>query len=316
MSQCKIYTRTGDKGTTNLGTTRISKVNIEILILGKMDLLQSHLGMVDALITEHENAKENMSSLSEWSNAKKDIKKIQFFLYTLSATIHRKHSNIADADDGSGSRKKRTDDFRVSANNWIVSFFIDNAISLLHFLFQEKCKNEVRKIPVDSDGAIIQDINSDSAGDVSDDDSNSDSDSVSDDSDIDSDSASDDSDIDSVNVDISEGEDKKTNEGIKKEECVTTEWLEASMDGMSQSLPPLRNFIRPSKNPITATIHIARSVCRELEVLLFSAIDSEKTVLVGSDAKTINRLSDWLFVFARHCHRLSLPDEMEEVFIY
>lgn len=49
----KIYTKTGDKGTTALfGGTRVSKANMRVEAYGTVDELNSHIGLVISLITE------------------------------------------------------------------------------------------------------------------------------------------------------------------------------------------------------------------------------------------------------------------------
>lgn len=57
---------------------------------------------------------------------------------------------------------------------------------------------------------------------------------------------------------------------------------------MSNVLPPLEEFIRPSGN-----IHLARAVCRRCERKAW-ALDSSKQY-----NKYLNRLSDYLFLLAR-----------------
>lgn len=49
----KIYTKTGDKGTTGLiGGTRVSKSNERILVCGDLDELNAHVGMIADLTTQ------------------------------------------------------------------------------------------------------------------------------------------------------------------------------------------------------------------------------------------------------------------------
>jgi len=67
--------------------------------------------------------------------------------------------------------------------------------------------------------------------------------------------------------------------------------LEALIDGMADDMPPLKNFILPGGTTQSATIHIARTVCRRCER---SLVAIEYPVLY------INRLSDFLFTLARY----------------
>jgi len=73
--------------------------------------------------------------------------------------------------------------------------------------------------------------------------------------------------------------------------------LEAWMDEMSATLPPLKEFILPGGGPVGAALHQARTVCRRAErrtVTLWRHDESTHDVL-----RYLNRLSDHLFVLAR-----------------
>lgn len=75
------------------------------------------------------------------------------------------------------------------------------------------------------------------------------------------------------------------------------EELERWMDAMDETLPPLRNFILPSGGVASASLHVARAVCRRAErsaVPLVAADECDANV-----ATFLNRLSDYLFVAAR-----------------
>jgi cob(I)alamin adenosyltransferase len=79
-------------------------------------------------------------------------------------------------------------------------------------------------------------------------------------------------------------------------------WLEESIDGMSASLPDLRNFILPGGSTLAAHLHLARAVCRRAEraMLHLDAIEGLRAEIKAF----INRLSDWLFIAARTANRL------------
>jgi cob(I)alamin adenosyltransferase len=73
--------------------------------------------------------------------------------------------------------------------------------------------------------------------------------------------------------------------------------LENEIDGMEETLPPLKNFILPGGDTLVSYCHVARCVCRRAERLVV-ALNMEEQVppLV---LQYLNRLSDFLFVLAR-----------------
>ena len=74
--------------------------------------------------------------------------------------------------------------------------------------------------------------------------------------------------------------------------------LEKLMDRLSEELSPLENFILPGGTPGAAQLHVARTVCRRAERLLVALARQEA---VGTwTVRYLNRLSDALFVMARH----------------
>lgn len=75
--------------------------------------------------------------------------------------------------------------------------------------------------------------------------------------------------------------------------------LENQIDRWTAVVPELKSFLLPGGSPLTSAIHIARTVCRRAERSVVSYAQEEHvrpTILVY-----LNRLSDWLFAFARHC---------------
>ena len=73
--------------------------------------------------------------------------------------------------------------------------------------------------------------------------------------------------------------------------------LENEIDAWTEQLPPLNNFLLPGGAELGARLHIARTVCRRAERVA-SALASESSLLDGT-LIYLNRLSDWLFMFAR-----------------
>lgn len=75
-------------------------------------------------------------------------------------------------------------------------------------------------------------------------------------------------------------------------------WLEASIDRMSEELPPLKNFILPGGTLAAAQLQVARAVCRRAERLI-AALDESEAISQHA-LPYVNRLSDWLFTLARY----------------
>jgi cob(I)alamin adenosyltransferase len=76
--------------------------------------------------------------------------------------------------------------------------------------------------------------------------------------------------------------------------------LETEIDAMNEAMKPLTSFILPGGTSLAGSLHIARAVCRRAER---SAVSAARDVPVNPVAlKYINRLSDWLFVAARHAN--------------
>ncbi|MFX1369745.1 MAG: cob(I)yrinic acid a,c-diamide adenosyltransferase [Promethearchaeota archaeon] len=75
-------------------------------------------------------------------------------------------------------------------------------------------------------------------------------------------------------------------------------WLENIADELSEELPQISNFVIPGGTKAAVFLHQARTVSRRAErrVIAFSRIEN-----VNSEAiRFLNRLSDLLFVMARH----------------
>lgn len=78
------------------------------------------------------------------------------------------------------------------------------------------------------------------------------------------------------------------------------ERLESEIDALNARLQPLESFILPAGSPAAAHLHHARTVVRRAERLM---VRLARTEPVNPDAiKYVNRLSDHLFVLARHAN--------------
>jgi len=75
-------------------------------------------------------------------------------------------------------------------------------------------------------------------------------------------------------------------------------FLENHIDSMNASLSPLKEFILPGGSKAAAVCHHARTVCRRVERTLFKLKETDK--INDISLQYINRLSDFLFVFARY----------------
>ncbi len=83
--------------------------------------------------------------------------------------------------------------------------------------------------------------------------------------------------------------------------------MENNIDHLDSILPALKNFILPGGNLGNSYAHVARCVCRRAErnVVELSHIEKIDPIIL----QFLNRLSDWLFVFARY---LSYVDNSPE----
>ena len=84
--------------------------------------------------------------------------------------------------------------------------------------------------------------------------------------------------------------------------------IEQQLDVMNEQLDPLENFILPGGSRLIANCHMARSICRRAERNIAALAQTES---VNANAmEFINRLSDYLFVLARTCARLTQVNEV------
>ena len=84
--------------------------------------------------------------------------------------------------------------------------------------------------------------------------------------------------------------------------------MEARIDAMDESLPPIRNFILPGGAELAAHAHITRSICRRVErqtVALMQKQEIDKRIV-----KYLNRLSDLFFMLARFINK---KENVEEI---
>jgi cob(I)alamin adenosyltransferase len=87
------------------------------------------------------------------------------------------------------------------------------------------------------------------------------------------------------------------------------ELLENEIDGWTNQLEPLKNFILPGGSPSASQLHLARTICRRVErEMLASQADLEWRAELLT---FLNRLSDWLFVIARFQNHLAGVEDVK-----
>lgn len=85
------------------------------------------------------------------------------------------------------------------------------------------------------------------------------------------------------------------------------ERLESEIDSMNGQLPPLDSFILPGGSPLAAQLHVARTVCRRAEREAVRLVEAGQAVNPKA-VRYLNRLSDHLFVAARHANATGAGD--------
>ncbi|MHC5306108.1 cob(I)yrinic acid a,c-diamide adenosyltransferase [Bartonella sp. LJL80] len=76
--------------------------------------------------------------------------------------------------------------------------------------------------------------------------------------------------------------------------------LENDIDALNNALAPLTSFVLPGGSDASAALHLARTIARRAERVMVALHQHED---VGQSALSyINRLSDFLFVAARHAN--------------
>jgi cob(I)alamin adenosyltransferase len=93
------------------------------------------------------------------------------------------------------------------------------------------------------------------------------------------------------------GEDFAPSEMVLRIVPAQVEWLEQAIDALNEALTPLNSFILPGGSEAAARTHIARAAVRRAErAMVALAAEAVNPAALAY----INRLSDYLFVLARH----------------
>ena len=86
--------------------------------------------------------------------------------------------------------------------------------------------------------------------------------------------------------------------------------LEAEIDEINAGLEPLESFLLPGGTPAAAALHLARTVARRAEREITALAEAE--TVNPQAVRYINRLSDLLFVLARHANDGGAQDVLWE----
>jgi cob(I)alamin adenosyltransferase len=82
--------------------------------------------------------------------------------------------------------------------------------------------------------------------------------------------------------------------------------LEGEIDALNAELGELTSFVLPGGSPAAAALHVARTVCRRAERIATRLAETE--IVSGPALHYLNRLSDLLFVAARHANDRGAAD--------
>ncbi|KZS62888.1 cob(I)yrinic acid a,c-diamide adenosyltransferase [Mycobacterium ostraviense] len=75
--------------------------------------------------------------------------------------------------------------------------------------------------------------------------------------------------------------------------------LEGWCDTYNEALPALNSFVLPGGSPLSALLHVARTVVRRAERSAWAAVSAHQEGVSVLPAKYLNRLSDLLFILSR-----------------
>ena len=76
-------------------------------------------------------------------------------------------------------------------------------------------------------------------------------------------------------------------------------WLEAIVDGIEQTLPPIKTFFVSGGTELAALSDISRTIARRAERRVVAVAEEGKTVIGKDTLAYLNRLSSVLYAFAR-----------------
>lgn len=103
-----------------------------------------------------------------------------------------------------------------------------------------------------------------------------------------------------VGADLCVPEDGRGGESALRVIAAQVERLEREIDGFNEKLEPLNSFVLPGGSAAAAHLHLARTVVRRAERSVTELAESEP--VNPEVVRYLNRLSDLLFVLARHAN--------------
>jgi cob(I)alamin adenosyltransferase len=109
-----------------------------------------------------------------------------------------------------------------------------------------------------------------------------------------------------LGADLSTPEGGERPRGALRATDAQVERLEREIDALNAELAPLASFVLPGGTPAAAYLHLARTVVRRAERLTVAL--AEREAVNGAAVRYLNRLSDHLFVLARHLNDRGAAD--------
>lgn len=105
-----------------------------------------------------------------------------------------------------------------------------------------------------------------------------------------------------LGADLATPEDSRAGAGALRIVAAQVARLEAEIDTLNADLEPLTSFVLPAGSALAAALHVARTVCRRAERRAVAFIEAEAGAGHAEALRYLNRLSDLLFVAARHAN--------------
>ena len=86
------------------------------------------------------------------------------------------------------------------------------------------------------------------------------------------------------------------------------ERIETEIDTLNAKLEPLRSFVLPGGTPLSANLHLSRTIARRAERLIVELAQDENENVSKAANLYMNRISDYLFVAARAANDFGKAD--------